>query len=193
MNEDTRYARFNRQQKRTNRSYKIGIPDLRRVRVVGSEIGLDDLRISPHGVWRAVGDHLAVIGHDDAVGELGDHLHVALDPQHGQPQLVLDAQQEAGEILPFFAHQPGGRFIEQQLLIERQRPRHADQLLHAIGKARGRRVAIAVELEEVDDALDGAALRNHALRQLRHRDPYSAVGLGDGAQSLGIELDADQA
>jgi hypothetical protein len=39
----------------------------------------------------------------DAVGEIGDHLHVVLDPDHSDAELVLDAEDEAGQILALVA------------------------------------------------------------------------------------------
>jgi hypothetical protein len=45
---------------------------------------------------RAFGEHLAVVEHANAVGEVGDHLHVVLDPDHGEAEFVLDAQDVPG-------------------------------------------------------------------------------------------------
>src|SRR5207245_136965 len=51
------------------------------------------------------------------------------------------------------------RLVEQQQRgLERQRAGDPDQLLHPIGQAPRRRIAVAVKLEEVDDTLDVAAL-----------------------------------
>jgi len=42
----------------------------------------------------------------DAVGQVGDHLHVVLDPDHGDAEAMLDAQDEARQILPLIARRP---------------------------------------------------------------------------------------
>ena len=49
--------------------------------------------------WLAFGQRAAVIKDMDAIGEVGDHLHVVLDPDHRQAKLVLDPQDEASEVL----------------------------------------------------------------------------------------------
>src|SRR4051794_25765179 len=70
-----------------------------------------------------------------------------------------DAQQKPGEALSFLTHQAGRGLVEQQQRrLERQRAGDPNQLLHTIREASRRRIAITVELEEVDDALDLAAL-----------------------------------
>ncbi len=95
----------------------------------------------------------------NAVGEIGHHLHVVLDPDHGGAELVLDAQDEARQVLPFVAVEPGGRLVEhEQRGLERQRAREADDLLDAERKSRDGRVPIALELDEFDDALDRLAV-----------------------------------
>ena len=39
-----------------------------------------------------LGNGSAVIEHMQPVGQIGDHLHVVLDPDHGHVEFVLDAQ-----------------------------------------------------------------------------------------------------
>src|SRR5512139_3530279 len=47
--------------------------------VTRSEVGVDDVRVRAHLVGRAVADLLAVVEHDDAVGDVHHHAHVVLD------------------------------------------------------------------------------------------------------------------
>src|SRR5262245_15791958 len=48
-----------------------------------TKIRLDDLRVPAHRFGRALGDFLAVVEYDDALGDVHDHVHVVLDQQHG--------------------------------------------------------------------------------------------------------------
>ena len=99
---------------------------------------------------RPFGQRAAVVEHMDAVGEVGDHLHVVLDPDHGDAELVLDAQDEAREVLALVAIEAGRGLVEQQQRgLERERAREADDLLDAErqagrpargGSARARRI-----------------------------------------------------
>jgi hypothetical protein len=57
------------------------IPDFLATRsLLGAEIGLDHLRHLADDVRRAVGNNLAIVEYDDAVGEVGHQLHVMFDP-----------------------------------------------------------------------------------------------------------------
>ena len=50
----------------------------------------------------------------------------------GDAELVLDAQDEARQVLALVAVEPGGRLVEQQQRrLQRQRAGKADDLLHA--------------------------------------------------------------
>src|SRR5262245_6163612 len=73
-----------------------------------AEVGGDYLRVAQHLLRRPGGERAAVVEDVHAVGEVGDHLHVVLDPDHGELQLVLDAQDEAGEVVALVASEAGG-------------------------------------------------------------------------------------
>src|SRR5712691_1008467 len=95
----------------------------------------------------------------NAIGEVGDHLHVVLDPDHGNPEPMLDAQDEAREVLALVAIEPGRWLIEQQQgRLERERAGKADKLLGAERERADRNMAEALELDELDDRLDRCAL-----------------------------------
>ena len=48
-----------------------------------ADIGGDDRGITQHLGCRAHSERAAVIEHVDTVGEIGDHLQIALDPDYG--------------------------------------------------------------------------------------------------------------
>jgi hypothetical protein len=105
-----------------------------------------------------------IIEHMDAVGEVGDHLHVVLDPDHGNAEPMLDAQDEAREVLALFAVEPGRRLIgQQQGWLERERAGKADKLLGAEWQRADREMAKALELDELADPLHGGALEQLAI------------------------------
>src|SRR5262249_20799231 len=53
-----------------------------------AEIGFDHLRIPRHLGRRAFGELLAVIEHDDAIGQAHDRLHQMLDDQNGDAAIA---------------------------------------------------------------------------------------------------------
>jgi len=104
----------------------------------------------------------------DAVGEIGDHLHVVLDPDHRHVQFVLDAQDEAREILALRAVEAGRWLVEQHDGgLERKRTGKADDLLDPERQASDGSVAIAFELHQIDDALDRLAMRDFGAAYVR--------------------------
>src|SRR6185503_3688026 len=104
----------------------------------------------------------------DAIGEIGDHLHVMLDPDHRHVQFVLDAQDEAREILALRAVEAGRWLVEQHDSgLERKRTGKADDLLDPERQASDGRVAIAFELHQIDDALDRLAMRDFGAAYVR--------------------------
>src|SRR6266436_7608004 len=82
----------------------------------GTEKGCDHLWHLSHHLRRTIRNHLSVIEHHDAVGKIGHHLHVVLDPQYGDMQLVPYAQQQARQIFSLFTHQTGRWLVEQEEL-----------------------------------------------------------------------------
>ena len=84
-----------------------------------------------------------VVEHMDAVGQVGDHLHVMLDPDDRHLQVVLDTQDEAGEVFALLSIEFGGRLIQQHDgRFQSQRAGKADDLLHTEGQGADWRVAV---------------------------------------------------
>ncbi len=106
----------------------------------------------------------------NAVGKVGHHLHVVLDPNHGDTELVLYAQDETRKILPLVAIEAGGRFVEhQQFRLKRERARKTDHLLDAERQAGHRRMTVAFDLDEFDDPLHGLAVADLLLPHARQK------------------------
>src|SRR2546426_2566008 len=62
---------------------------------VGAEHGL----VLAHLVGPAVGDLLAVVEHDHAVGDVHDHAHVVLDQRDRRAELIVRVEDEAAHVL----------------------------------------------------------------------------------------------
>src|SRR5262249_15440735 len=123
------------------------------------DISGDDARVFQDRTRLALGQRPSVIEYVDTVREIGHHLEVVLDPDHGNTEFVLDAQDEACQVLSFIAVEPGRGLIEHEnRRLERKRPRETDELLYPEGKAVHGCVPIALELDEVDDTLDRGAM-----------------------------------
>src|SRR5262245_22188320 len=153
-----------------------------------SEISTNDLRMFQDGFGRTFGKGAAVIQNMNPVGEVRHHLHVVLDPDHRQAELVLDAQDEARKVLAVVAIETCGGLVEQENGgLERERPGKADDLLDAEWQSGHRRVAIAFELHELDDALDRFAVRDllppHTRQEKHFGDRVSAdAGMASGQE-----------
>ncbi len=63
-----------------------------------AQVRLDHARILLHLFRRALGDLLAVVEHGHALGDAHHHLHVVLDEEHRQPELVPETSHERGEV-----------------------------------------------------------------------------------------------
>ena len=114
-----------------------------------SQIGGNDLLILQHASAGPARQRAPVIEHMDTVGEVGDHLHIMLNPDHGNTELVLDAQNETREVLALLAVQAGRRLVEQQDgWLVGQGAREADDLLGAEWQAADGGVAIALQFDE---------------------------------------------
>jgi hypothetical protein len=81
------------------------------------------LRVRAHGVGQAVGEHLAVVQHGDAVGEREDDVHVVLDDEHRD--LARQGGEQARHPLRLLRRHPRRGLIEQEQL-RGGRQRHAD-------------------------------------------------------------------
>ena len=55
-----------------------------------AQVGVDHLRVAADLLRGALGDGLAVVEHVDALADAHDDLHVVLDEQDGEPELVAD-------------------------------------------------------------------------------------------------------
>ena len=90
---------------------------------------------------------------------------------------MLDAQNEAGEIVALVAGEAGRGLVEQQQRrLQRQRAGEADDLLDAERQRAGMGMAHALQLHELDDALHGLAVQ-HLLAPHRRQEQHRCSGL----------------
>src|SRR5690606_35798888 len=69
------------------------------LRCSAAEISAHHIRMAQHHLRRAFRDGAAVVEYVNPVGEIGDHLHIVLDPDHRDSEIVLDPQNETRQIL----------------------------------------------------------------------------------------------
>jgi hypothetical protein len=146
-----------------------------------SQIGLDHGSIAQHIFRITLGNRAAVIEHVDAVGKIGDHLHVVLNPDHGNAELMFRAQDKARQVFALLPIKASRRFVEQEHGgIERQGAGKADKFLYAERQSADGCVPMPLKFDKLDDRLHGSAmgylLPAHA-RQKQH------FGYGIGANA----------
>ena len=125
-----------------------------------AEVGADDVGVPLHLVGRAGGDRGAEVDDHHPVGEVHHQAHVVLDHDDRDVQLVADVEDVAGGVLGLLEVHAGHRLVEQQQLgLHGEGPAQLDALLHAVGQQADGQRAPLLELEEVDDLLDDAAVR----------------------------------
>ena len=87
----------------------------------------------------AVGDLLAVVEHDDVVGDPHDDAHVVLDQQHRDAVLVADEAQQLVQLGGFARVEAGGRLVEaEQRRVGAHGAGDLQPALGAIGQVAGR-------------------------------------------------------
>jgi hypothetical protein len=146
-----------------------------------SDIRGNDARILQDFGRSAFGQSSPVIEHVNAVSEIGDHLEVVLDPDHRDAELVLDAQNEAREVLAFIAVKSGGRLVQHQDGgFECEGTGKTDKLLDSEGEAGYGGVTKGLELDPFDDVLDRLAM---ARLLAPHRGQIQHLGHGVGANA----------
>ena len=133
------------------------------------------LRIVDHLVRLSLGDLAAEVEHDHPVRDVHDHADVVLDHDHRHPPLLVEVEDVAGHVLLLFQVHPGHRLVEQdQLRLQGDGAGQLDALAQAVRQRAGHRLADVRNLQEVDDLLDLAAVRQLFL--LRAAEPVERAG-----------------
>ena len=143
----------------------------------------------------ALGELLAVVEGDDAVGDALDDVHVVLDHEDRVAALVAQAADQLGDLMGLVGVHPRGRLVEQQQPRAR-RHRAGDLQAPAVGVGEdvGGLVeavalqALAEEAEHVLGARIDLALLAPRARQAQHRLDRRGVGVAVG-RGLDVLLD----
>src|SRR5215510_15255641 len=99
---------------------------------------------------RGVGQHLALVQRDDAVGVAEYDVHVVLDLDDGtEPHTLRGAHEDVHHrMLVRRAHPARGLVEQDDLRPERERRGHVEELLVALGQLARERVRLVVEIEQ---------------------------------------------
>ena len=91
--------------------------------------------------------------------DIHHHAHVVLDHHHRHAELFVEIDDVAGHVLLLFEVHAGHRLVEQdQLRLQRHGARQFDALAQAVGEGAGGSLAHRLQVEEVDDLFDLAAM-----------------------------------
>ncbi len=108
---------------------------------------------------RAGGDGDAEVERHHPVGEVHHHVHVVLDEDHRQVELVAHLEDVAGHVLGLLEVHAGDWLVEQQQpWLHGQCPAQLDALLQAVGEQTHDAVAVGGQLEQVDHLLHRGAV-----------------------------------
>src|SRR5216684_2645279 len=149
---------------------KVGLPamsakgatsTLRSSSIMGDpEIGVDDGGVGAHGIGHALGNLAAVVQDHHAIGDIHHHAHVVLDQRDGGPELVVHVEHEAAHVFLLLDVHPGHGLVEKEELgLGGEGAGQLHPLLEPVGQPARRRLANGLDLQEVDDALDGGPVR----------------------------------
>ena len=148
-----------------------------------AQVGADHVGVALHLLGQAGRDGCAEVDDHHPVGEVHHEAHVVLDEDHGHAQLVADVEDEPGHVLGLLDVHPGDGLVEEQELgLHRERAAQLDALLDAVGQQADGALAVGLDLEEVDDLLDGRAvgqllLERPADERQRAEHPVAHVGV----------------
>src|ERR687892_761315 len=117
-----------------------------------AEHSLAHLGIGQDLVGRAVGDHLARVEDDDALGVALHHLHVVLYEDGGDVALLEHAHERVHDLeLVLDAHAAGGLVHQQELRLEGEGERDVQELSAALRKLVNRAPGVGREAEALQD------------------------------------------
>ena len=123
-----------------------------------AEIGLAHDGRGDHRLRLAVGDELAVVQHDDAVGELAHDVHLVLDQQDGLVALALELADQLEDHRHVGGAHAGGRLVEHvDARLERHQHRDLELALVAVRQAARRGVLAAGQAHPLDQLVGAPA------------------------------------
>src|SRR3990172_1458698 len=140
-------------------------------------------RRGDHRLRFAVGDQLALVQHDDAVGERAHHVHLVLDQQDRLVALRLHLVDQVEHHRNLVHAHSGGRFVEHEYIgFEREQNRHLELSLIAVRQRGGHRVALFRERDAVQEVF-------RLLDQLGVAAPHGKQVLADAGARLNRKAD----
>src|SRR5215471_12774042 len=114
------------------------------------QVRVDDRLVLAHLARGALGDLLAEVQHHHPVGDAHDQVHVVLDHEQGEAELLVDPPDQVGQVAQLVVVEAARRLVQQEQPGPRdQRPRQLDRLQRAERQARDRPVGDPVEADDL--------------------------------------------
>ena len=147
------------------------------------EVRLDHGRIRLHLGGRAARDLPPEAQDVDVVGDAHDEVHVVLDEENGELEVVADLLDEGAELGDLLVVQPARGLVEEkEARLGHERARELDALLDPVGQRRCRELRALAESDDVEDLervrLTGASALGRAPRRARSRARTSSGRAG---------------
>ena len=123
-----------------------------------AEIRVDHALIALHLGRRPARDRAAEVEDVNVVGDAHDEVHVVLDEEHGQLQVVAQAADEAAKLFDLLVIQAACRLVQkEQAGLRRERASELDTLQRSERQAGGGSMRIVVEVDERESLLGALA------------------------------------
>ena len=120
--------------------------------VVHPEVRLDHGRIRLHLGGRAARDLPPEAQDVHVIGDAHHEVHVVLDEENGEVEVVADLLDEGAELGDLLVVQPArGLVEEEEPWLRHERARQLDALLDAVGQRRGRELRALAESDDVEN------------------------------------------
>ena len=117
-----------------------------------TEIRRRNVEVGANLVGRPLGEHPALVEHEDAVADVHDQRHVVIDQQDARLVVVPHRADDGGELGNLGLGQPGGRLVHQhEQRLHRERPGDSEPALVPVRERSGRHELVRAEAEDAEE------------------------------------------
>ena len=156
--------------------------------MVRAEVGVDDAWVAHHGVWRSLGDDLALRHHDHPVRDVAHHVHVVLHEEHGASFVPQRLHVLEERLLQGGVHSCHRLVQHHHLGLGHQGASHLEQLALPAGERAGEVLPLGIEQEARQQGVcplgDVVLLGPPQEREHRAQQGLALLSRGAGAHVL---------